>query len=61
MIELAERRTPVTIDPLLKPARRSTLRVGLLGLGRKEAISDAEVLARYEALDPAEKLFRRKR
>jgi chemotaxis protein methyltransferase CheR len=34
---------------------------GILGLGRKEAISDAEVAARYEPLDPAEKLFRRQR
>jgi chemotaxis protein methyltransferase CheR len=35
--------------------------LGLLGLGRKEAITDDEVSARYEPLDPAEKLFRRQR
>jgi chemotaxis protein methyltransferase CheR len=34
---------------------------GVLGLGRKEAIGDADVAARYEALDPREKLFRRRR
>jgi chemotaxis protein methyltransferase CheR len=33
---------------------------GLLGLGRKEAISDPEIVDRYEPLDPAEKLFRRR-
>jgi chemotaxis protein methyltransferase CheR len=39
----------------------SLVPLGLLGLGRKEAISDAEVLARYEPLDGPEKLFRRRR
>ena len=39
----------------------SLIPLGLLGLGRKEAISDPDLLARYEALDPAEKLFRRRR
>ena len=39
----------------------SLIPLGLLGLGRKEAISDPDVLGRYEAVDPAEKLFRRKR
>jgi chemotaxis protein methyltransferase CheR len=39
----------------------SLVPLGLLGLGRKEAISDADVSARYDALDPAEKLFRRRR
>ena len=39
----------------------SLVPLGLLGLGRKEAISDAEVAARYEPLDQAEKLFRRRR
>jgi chemotaxis protein methyltransferase CheR len=34
--------------------------LGLLGLGRKEAITDDEIAGRYEALDPAEKLFRRR-
>jgi chemotaxis protein methyltransferase CheR len=39
----------------------SLVPLGLLGLGRKEAISDPEILARYEPLDGAEKLFRRRR
>jgi len=39
----------------------SLVPLGLLGLGRKEAITDAEVADRYEAIDPAEKLFRRRR
>ena len=39
----------------------SLVPLGILGLGRKEAISDAEVIARYEPLDPSEKLFRRRR
>ena len=39
----------------------SLVPLGVLGLGRKEAISDPEVAARYEALDPAEKVFRRTR
>jgi hypothetical protein len=39
----------------------SLVPLGLLGLGRKEAISDADVAARYEAVEPAEKLFRRRR
>ena len=39
----------------------SLVPLGLLGLGRKEAISDPEILASYEPLDPAEKLFRRRR
>jgi chemotaxis protein methyltransferase CheR len=39
----------------------SLVPLGLLGLGRKEAISDADVAARYDALEPAEKLFRRRR
>jgi chemotaxis protein methyltransferase CheR len=34
--------------------------LGLLGLGRKEALTDDDVAGRYEALDPAEKLFRRR-
>ena len=38
----------------------SLVPLGLLGLGRKETIADDETAARYEALDPAEKLFRRK-
>ncbi len=33
--------------------------LGLLGLGRKEAIQPPELAARYEPLDPVEKLFRR--
>lgn len=33
--------------------------LGLLALGRKEAIAPAEIAARYEALDAVEKLFRR--
>jgi chemotaxis protein methyltransferase CheR len=39
----------------------SLVPLGILGLGRKEAISDAEILARYEPLDAPEKLFRRQR
>jgi chemotaxis protein methyltransferase CheR len=35
--------------------------LGVLGMGRKEAIVDTEIAARYEAIDPAEKLFRRRR
>jgi len=38
----------------------SLVPLGHLGLGRKEAISDAEIAERYESLDPAEKLFRRR-
>jgi chemotaxis protein methyltransferase CheR len=38
----------------------SLVPLGLLGLGRKEAIADPGVAERYEALEPAEKLFRRK-
>jgi chemotaxis protein methyltransferase CheR len=38
----------------------SLVPLGLLGLGRKEAISDPEIADRYDALDPAEKLFRRR-
>jgi chemotaxis protein methyltransferase CheR len=34
--------------------------LGLLGLGRKEAISDPSIAERYEPLDAAEKLFRRR-
>jgi chemotaxis protein methyltransferase CheR len=39
----------------------SLARLGLLGLGRKEALTDDAVAAHYEALAPAEKLFRRRR
>jgi chemotaxis protein methyltransferase CheR len=39
----------------------SLVPLGLLGLGRKEAIQPPDVAARYEALEPAEKLFRRRR
>jgi chemotaxis protein methyltransferase CheR len=35
--------------------------LGLLGLGRKEALSDPAIVGCYEPLDPAEKLFRRRR
>jgi hypothetical protein len=35
--------------------------LGLLGLGRKEAIQPPELAARYEPLEPTEKLFRRRR
>jgi chemotaxis protein methyltransferase CheR len=38
----------------------SLVPLGLLGLGRKEAIADGGIAVHYEALDPAEKLFRRK-
>jgi chemotaxis protein methyltransferase CheR len=38
----------------------SLVPLGLLGLGRKEALADDGIAARYEALDPAEKLYRRK-
>ncbi|HEY8582291.1 MAG TPA: CheR family methyltransferase, partial [Capillimicrobium sp.] len=38
----------------------SLVPLGLLGLGRKEAIGPPEIAQRYEALDPAEKLFRRR-
>jgi chemotaxis protein methyltransferase CheR len=34
--------------------------LGLLGLGRKETLADDGIAARYDALDPAEKLYRRK-
>lgn len=39
----------------------SLVPLGLLGLGRKEAIGPPEVAQRYEALDATEKLFRRRR
>lgn len=39
----------------------SLVPLGLLGLGRKEAIGPPEVAQRYEALDPVEKLYRRRR
>lgn len=39
----------------------SLVPLGLLGLGRKEAIHPPEIAARYEPLEPAEKLFRRRR
>lgn len=39
----------------------SLVPLGLLGLGRKEAIGPPEIAQRYEALAPAEKLFRRRR
>jgi len=38
----------------------SLVPLGLLGLGRKETLADEGIAARYEALDPAEKLYRRK-
>jgi chemotaxis protein methyltransferase CheR len=38
----------------------SLVQLGLLGLGRKEAIADPGIAECYDALDPAEKLFRRK-
>ena len=38
----------------------SLVPLGLLGLGRKETIADPGVAERYDALEPAEKLFRRK-
>jgi chemotaxis protein methyltransferase CheR len=38
----------------------SLIPLGLLGLGRKEAISDPEIVDRYDTLDPVEKLFRRR-
>ena len=38
----------------------SLVSLGLLGLGRKEGITDADVGGHYEPLDPAEKLFRRR-
>jgi len=38
----------------------SLVSLGLLGLGRKEGITDADISARYEPIDPAEKLFRRR-
>jgi chemotaxis protein methyltransferase CheR len=38
----------------------SLVPLGLLGLGRKEAIADPGTAERYEAIEPAEKLFRRK-
>jgi chemotaxis protein methyltransferase CheR len=37
----------------------SLVPLGLLGLGRKESIADPAIAERYEALDPAEKLYRR--
>lgn len=39
----------------------SLVPLGLLGLGRKEAIQPPELAARYEPLDATEKLFRRRR
>jgi chemotaxis protein methyltransferase CheR len=39
----------------------SLVPLGLLGLGRKEAIQPPDVAARYEALEATEKLFRRRR
>jgi chemotaxis protein methyltransferase CheR len=39
----------------------SLVPLGLLGLGRKEAIHPPELAARYEPLEAAEKLFRRRR
>ncbi len=39
----------------------SLVPLGLLGLGRKEAIQPPQLAARYEAIDPVEKLFRRRR
>jgi chemotaxis protein methyltransferase CheR len=39
----------------------SLIPLGLLGLGRKEAIGPPEIAARYEPLESAEKLFRRRR
>ena len=39
----------------------SLVPLGLLGLGRKEAISDRAISDHYEVLDPADKLFRRLR
>ena len=38
----------------------SLVPLGLLGLGRKETIADPAIAERYETLEPAEKLFRRK-
>jgi len=35
--------------------------LGILALGRKEAIADADVAERYEAIDGGEKIFRRRR
>jgi chemotaxis protein methyltransferase CheR len=39
----------------------SLVPLGLLGLGRKEAIQPPELAARYEPLEATEKLFRRRR
>jgi chemotaxis protein methyltransferase CheR len=39
----------------------SLVPLGLLGLGRKEAIGPPEIAQRYDPLDAAEKLFRRSR
>jgi chemotaxis protein methyltransferase CheR len=39
----------------------SLVPLGLLGLGRKEAIQPPELASRYEPLEPTEKLFRRRR
>ena len=39
----------------------SLVPLGLLGLGRKEAIGPPEIAQRYDALDATEKLFRRRR
>ncbi|HEU4656012.1 MAG TPA: protein-glutamate O-methyltransferase CheR [Capillimicrobium sp.] len=39
----------------------SLVPLGVLGLGRKEAIGPPEIAQRYEPLDPTEKLFRRRR
>src|SRR5690349_21570918 len=35
--------------------------LGILALGRKEAIADADVADRYEPIDGGEKIFRRRR
>jgi chemotaxis protein methyltransferase CheR len=39
----------------------SLIPLGVLGLGRKETIGTPEVAARYETIDAAERLFRRRR
>jgi len=39
----------------------SLVPLGLLGLGRKETIQPPDLAARYEPLEPTEKLFRRRR
>jgi len=38
----------------------SLVPLGILGLGRKEAISDREIVDHYDVLDPTDKLFRRR-